>query len=47
MATQYKTMSEMYIEDLYMWYVTQDGGNARLAIFVETKFAGFASVHGY
>ena len=31
----------------YMWYVTQDGEHARLAIFLETKFAGFTSVHGY
>ena len=31
---------------LYMSYVTQDGGHAQLAIFLDTKFAGFASVHG-
>ena len=31
---------------LYMLSVTQDGRHAGLAIFLETKFAGFANVHG-
>ena len=32
--------------NLYVWSVTQGSRHARLVIFLETKFAGFASVHG-